>query len=183
MYIIVKPMMTPGGSAQRGVGMVEVLIAMLLLAIGVLGFSVLQIRAIESTSEALNRSNGIRILRGLGESIRVNTAGQASYAAAISSFNSASVPTAPTSCDNSACTAVQFASWDAYRAALVANSFGMRINMATCPGVPAAATIQRQCLLAGWDTTTPSIGTGSADCISATGNYNASARCVMMEVY
>ncbi len=168
---------------QHGVGLVEVIVAMVLLAIGVLGFSILQVRAIEASGEALNRSQALLILRGLAEQVRANSAGQANYPAAVSGFNSSAVPTAPTSCNNNECTAAQFASWDAYRAALAANKLGMRLNMTTCPGIPAGAPIQRQCLLAGWEKTTPSIGTGTADCISSTGRYNASANCLLMEAY
>ncbi|HEY4713949.1 MAG TPA: prepilin-type N-terminal cleavage/methylation domain-containing protein, partial [Aquirhabdus sp.] len=46
----------PNRTSQRGVGMVEVLVAMVLLAIGVLGYAALQVRAVEATGEALNRS-------------------------------------------------------------------------------------------------------------------------------
>ena len=51
---------------QKGVGLVEVLVALLLLAVGVLGYSILQIRAVDASSEALSRSQGMLILRSLG---------------------------------------------------------------------------------------------------------------------
>ena len=41
---------------QLGVGLVEVLVALVLLAIGVLGFTALQLRAVDATGEALTRS-------------------------------------------------------------------------------------------------------------------------------
>ena len=44
---------------QKGVGLVEVLVALLLLAVGVLGYSILQIRAVDASSEALSRSQGM----------------------------------------------------------------------------------------------------------------------------
>lgn len=52
---------------QAGVGLMEVLVALLLLAIGVLGYVALQLRAIDASSEALTKSQGILILRGLAE--------------------------------------------------------------------------------------------------------------------
>ena len=64
---------------QIGVGMVEVLVALILLAIGVLGYSALQLRAIDAGDEALVKSQSVMLLRGLTESIRVNTQGQGSY--------------------------------------------------------------------------------------------------------
>ncbi|MDE2420533.1 MAG: type IV pilus modification protein PilV [Gammaproteobacteria bacterium] len=169
---------------QQGVGMVEVLVAMLLLAIGVLGFSILQVRAVEATYEAGNRSQAMLVLRGLAEEIRANSdsVGQSSYPAAVSGFNSSSAPTAPTSCNNvtTACSPTAMATWDAYQSALAANGLGIQINMTTCPG---DTTSNRQCLLAAWGKSTPTIGTGSADCMQSTGSYNAAATCVMMEAY
>ena len=61
---------------QKGVGLIEVLIALLLLAVGVLGYSILQIRAVEASSEALSRSQGMLILRALAENMRANPVGQ-----------------------------------------------------------------------------------------------------------
>ena len=61
---------------QKGVGLMEVLVALLLLAIGVLGYTVLQLRAVDASSEALSRSQGMLILRGLAENIRANPAGR-----------------------------------------------------------------------------------------------------------
>ena len=61
---------------QKGVGLVEVLVALVLLAVGVLGYAALQLRAIDATSEALNRSQATVILRGLTESIRANPLAQ-----------------------------------------------------------------------------------------------------------
>ena len=71
---------------QLGVGLVEVLVALVLLAIGVLGFTALQLRAVDATSEALTRSQATLILRGLTESIRANPNGQSSYPAAVKGY-------------------------------------------------------------------------------------------------
>ena len=40
---------------QKGVGLIEVLVALVLLAVGVLGYSILQLRAVDASSEALSR--------------------------------------------------------------------------------------------------------------------------------
>ena len=62
--------------SQQGVGLVEVLVALLLLAVGVLGYSILQFRAIDASSEALTRSQGVLVLRSLAEGIRANPTGR-----------------------------------------------------------------------------------------------------------
>ncbi|GAA0796888.1 type IV pilus modification protein PilV [Psychrobacter piscatorii] len=55
---------------QRGVGLVEVLVAVLLLSIAVLGFSALQVRAVNATDESLVRTKSLTIVRNLAEVMR-----------------------------------------------------------------------------------------------------------------
>ncbi|WP_227671408.1 type IV pilus modification protein PilV [Psychrobacter sp. 72-O-c] len=55
---------------QRGVGLVEVLVAVLLLSVAVLGFSALQMRAITATDESLVRTKSLTIVRNLAEVMR-----------------------------------------------------------------------------------------------------------------
>jgi type IV pilus assembly protein PilV len=55
---------------QRGVGLVEVLVAVLLLSIAVLGFSALQMRAITATDESLVRTKSLTVVRNLAEVMR-----------------------------------------------------------------------------------------------------------------
>ncbi|WP_086184298.1 type IV pilus modification protein PilV [Acinetobacter sp. ANC 4973] len=174
---------------QAGVGLMEVLVALLLLAIGVLGYAALQLRAMDASAEALTKSQGILILRGLSENMRANGAGQANYAAAVRGYTSiAATPTAPTpSCYNPStlCTAAQMANYDAYSAAKSAFEIGMRITMAECPGV-SSAPVRRQCLYAAWNNTTLSATATTANvsqCMSSTGIYVNTARCLMMEAY
>ncbi|WP_352259165.1 type IV pilus modification protein PilV [Psychrobacter sp. TB55-MNA-CIBAN-0194] len=55
---------------QRGVGLVEVLVAVLLLSVAVLGFSALQMRAITATDESLVRTKSLTVVRNLAEVMR-----------------------------------------------------------------------------------------------------------------
>lgn len=174
---------------QKGVGLMEVLVALLLLAIGVLGYTVLQLRAVDASSEALSRSQGMLILRGLTENIRANSMGQASYPAAVRSYTtSTTAPVEPSvSCFNSttACTPAQMATYDAYNVAKSAFEIGMTVTMSDCPGV-AEAPIKRQCLFIGWDDTTFTATATTANvtsCMSSAGIYAPSSRCLMMEAY
>lgn len=180
--------------------MVEVLVAMLLLAIGVLGYAALQVRAVEATGEALNRSQAMVILRGLAEQIRVNSTAQSSYQAAVLGYANAS--TAPSLGSNAncyasasatapSCTSAQLATFDAYQTANSAFKLGMRVSMVDCPGVT-GATVKRQCLFAAWGKTTlpttnalPASSTAptTTDCMLDTGVYQPNATCIMMEAY
>ena len=57
-------------TSQRGVGLIEVLVAVLLLSIAVLGFSALQVRAVSSTDESLVRTKSLTLVRNLAEVMR-----------------------------------------------------------------------------------------------------------------
>ena len=56
--------------SQRGVGLIEVLVAVLLLSVAVLGFSALQMRAISATDESLVRTKSLTLVRNLAEVMR-----------------------------------------------------------------------------------------------------------------
>ena len=60
---------------QKGMGLVEVLIALVILAIAVLGFSILQMRAVEASIEASKRVQGMNLAKDLAERIRANQQG------------------------------------------------------------------------------------------------------------
>ncbi|MGE6474821.1 type IV pilus modification protein PilV [Psychrobacter sp. NPDC078631] len=74
-------------SDQRGVGLVEVLVAVLLLSIAVLGFSALQMRAITATDESLVRTKSLTVIRNLAEVMRAYP--EAYVIASGTSFNDA----------------------------------------------------------------------------------------------
>lgn len=55
---------------QYGVGLIEVLVAVLLLSVAVLGFSALQINALKATDESLVRTKSLTVVRNLAEVMR-----------------------------------------------------------------------------------------------------------------
>ncbi|QXA07502.1 type IV pilus modification protein PilV [Acinetobacter pittii] len=176
---------------QAGVGLLEVLVALILLAIGILGYVALQIRAMDASSEALSKSQAMMIMRGLAENIRVNNSQASQYPAFVRSYsNYSSTTAAPTSCFNAACTPSQLAQFDAYQVARNADQLGMKITMTNCPGVTTTMAQQRQCLFVFWGKTSPVIttngGSTSADvssCMSTDGVYANNSNCLMMEAY
>lgn len=166
---------------QLGVGLVEVLVALILLAIGVLGYTALQLRAVDATSEALTRSQASLILRGLTENMRANPSAQASYPAAIKSYENSVEPKPAPTCLDKPCSSADFAKYDAYLAAHAASNIGIKIVMAECPGVNA---IKRQCLFAAWDETYAKVSSADySSCMDSNGIYAARAKCLMMEAY
>lgn len=169
-------------SHQAGVGLMEVLIALLLLAIGVLGYVALQVRAVDATTESVQRSQAIFVLKGLAESIRANNAGRGAYAALVN----AGMPTSfANSCINPAtalCTPAQVAADDVIQAKANAQSFGMTLRMADCPGTANVNNQpKRSCLYAAWGNT--DITNNLNNCMTNAGVYQLNANCLMMEVY
>ncbi|MEW8525467.1 MAG: type IV pilus modification protein PilV [Candidatus Thiodiazotropha endolucinida] len=66
-----------------GMTLVEVLIAAVVIAVGLLGIASLQINALQSTSEAQNRSRATDVIAALADRVRANPFGLAAYNDAI----------------------------------------------------------------------------------------------------
>lgn len=183
-------------SSQRGVGLVEVLVSMILLGIAVIGYSALQVRATLASTESSLRTNATMVIRSFNEAIKSNRAvvkirgGNSSdltnlmdtYSTGVNTAIGANGLTAPTpNCTSSLCTPTEQASWDVYQAKSAASNVGVSLRMVTCPGT--SSGISTQCLIAAWDQTNATIGTAAADCMSTDGVYNVQAACLMMEAY
>ncbi|MFZ3193145.1 MAG: type IV pilus modification protein PilV [Moraxellaceae bacterium] len=166
---------------QRGIGMVEVLVALLLLAVGVLGFSALQSYAVYSTTESLNRTQALTIMRGLAERIRVNGTTSDildSYEAAMGRGK----PVEPTNlCMTTVCDATALAAADVYVARIAAWDSGIQLGMTNCPDTVGVGI--RRCLLAAWDKTTPEMAASEDACMNEKGVYRREANCIVMEIY
>ena len=67
---------------QQGVSLVEVLVAMVLLGVAVIGFVALQVRAVTATSESFNRSQAVSIAQDMSERMRANYGQIAAYSVA-----------------------------------------------------------------------------------------------------
>lgn len=57
---------------QHGVGLVEVMVALLLLAVAVLGFSALNMVSVKATDDSVLIANANTVMRGLSEDLRLN---------------------------------------------------------------------------------------------------------------
>lgn len=149
---------------QQGVGMLEVLVALLLLAIGVLGFTALQLRAVDASSEASSRVTALTLARDLTERMRSNPQAirQGAY------LNSQSSMTT---------TAAQLAQKDLQAIQQQAEQYGMTVLVDRCP----VENSTRQCIYVAWDKT--AIGfTQAAQCY-AQGRYLQQAKCLFLEAY
>lgn len=162
---------------QKGIGLVEVMVALLLLAVAILGFTALQLRAVASSIEAGNNVQAVSLARDLAERMRVNPTGMRSVYQAQSSYTTATVST---NCATTVCTAAELAAYDFDQVRTRAAGLGMDIAIRDCQGYPADA--RRSCVYVAWDETTPTNGEGNTDCTNGT-TYRANAKCIILEAY
>lgn len=162
-------------SHQRGVGMMEVLVALLILAIGVLGFVALQYRALEASAESTNRVQAITIARDLAERIRVNRNAFATYKTELST--AANQKTSKTNCLTANCSNTDLADFDVSQVVNRATTFGMTMNIMNC-----ISTNNRSCIYVAWGDSSATDGTGTGDCTNGNA-YNPTSTCIIMETY
>ena len=153
---------------QKGVGLVEVLVALVLLSIAVLGFVALQIRAVAATNEATMNVQATNIARDLAERMRMNRDGLAGYVA----------NTDTTNCATAFCSPENMAKYDFRLVSSRATDLGMSMAVLNCQG----STLVRKCIYVAWEGTTATNGTGSSDCTNGAA-YVPNAKCIIMEVY
>lgn len=163
--------------SQRGVGLMEVLVALFILAIAVLGFVALQLRAVTASVEAGNNVHATNIARDLSERMRTNRAGVPAFVAGAAT--GAPTPESTENCATTGCTPIQFASYDFRDVRARAEAANMQVAVRTCP---TTRTLQRLCVYVAWGNTTPTNGTAETDCTNGT-TYQTNAQCIIMETY
>lgn len=164
---------------QRGVGLMEVLVAMLVLAIGVLGFIALQYRAVEATSESGYRVQAVNVARDMAERMRVNRGAVSDYQTKLKRPVADQI-IASKNCSEEDCTAVELASYDVTQVAQKAHATGMTMTNITCRGNETGDN--RSCIYVAWGDTSATNGTGGGDCTNGSA-YNPISTCLIMEVY
>ena len=188
---------------QRGITLVEVLVSLLILGVGVLGFIGMQMRALGGSSEAYERSQATSIASDFVE--RVTS--QMSYPPKdpvtsklytrdkmMSYYNPANLWTPwgasearDTTCLVGSCNLAQMAAYDIkelrfYVSRLLPNG---QARLGMCPDRVTASSpaLEQNCLYVAWADTTPTIGTAAPNCVDTNGNYVTNARCVLMRIY
>lgn len=182
---------------QRGIGLIEVMVALLLLAVAVLGFTTMQMSAIKATDESLMRTRALTIMRGGAESMRTNPNGISAFKTAVNGSAPSitvdtvaitkdsciqNVGTAPTAA--ASCTINQLATRDGLLLKSYATANDMSIGLAAngCPGT--SGNQERQCFVASWGDTTVELNDTAANaCANANGTYKNGAECFIMEAY
>ncbi|ENW97681.1 type IV pilus modification protein PilV [Acinetobacter sp. NIPH 298] len=163
---------------QKGVGLVEVLVALILLAIAVLGFAALQLKAVDASAEAGQQVLALTIARDLAELMRANPQGLSDGKYKIGAV---AVPSndGTEAYGTEAGNPEKIAAQDLQNAALQASENGMNLAVSRCPTSDA-----RQCIYVAWGET--SLVEGSdlklENCIKD-GAYVQGSHCLFLEAY
>lgn len=186
-------------SGERGVGLVEVLVAVLLLSVAVLGFSALQLRAVSATDESLVRTQAMSIIRGLSEDMRSNADYLEAYQDAIDEYNAGTLSSKDCDGLESTCSPEEMVKNQAKSAADRLESYGIAVEIMDCPiggkddenkkeedKIKEDASpkfYQIKCIVAAWGDTEPDMAGGVNSCASSDGNYKSGKSCIIVEAY
>lgn len=171
-------------SQQVGVGLVEVLVAVLLLSVAVLGFSALQVRAISATDESLVRTQALSTIRGLSENMRANYLQIETYQTAINAADSNTV--ADNSCQEltNTCDSEEIAIKEANSTVAKLNEYDISIRIKNCPSNEGTSEFSKiKCIIAAWGDTQPVMDASTNACANENGIYNNGSTCVIVEAY
>jgi type IV pilus assembly protein PilV len=161
---------------QAGIGMFEVLVALFILAIGVLGFSALQLRAVDASIEANDRTLAMNLAQDLAERIRLNRLFLNEYRNAINSTTTANcLISNPVATTRPTCTGESFARHDANEIRQIAAAQGQTIVMDDCHGS------LRTCIYVAWGQT--NIEEANVTQCMRNGSYEPEAKCIVMEAF
>lgn len=167
---------------EKGVGLLEVLVALLLLAVAVLGFSAMQMRSLQATNETLTRSDAMVMVRNVAEDLRLMPT-SAQKTAYITAINTPTTKTNTINCETTACDLSQQTIYNAKQALLLAEESNINLGALDCPG-SGAKNIKKMCLIASWDETKAIMSDTDQDaCTKADGTYNPKSSCIVMETY
>lgn len=162
---------------QQGVGLIEVIVALVILAVAVLGFSAMQMRAVATSTEAANNVYATNIARDLAERLRVNRKGLKALQNTDGSFKS-NITIDDGKCTRESCSEEEMAKYDYTQVEGRATDLGMQIAVLPCLG----STLARSCVYVAWGDTTPTNGKGAPHCTDDN-SYVTDAQCVIMEIY
>lgn len=170
--------------SQKGIGLIEVMVALLLLAVAVLGFSSMQMFAMKSTDESVMRTRALSVIRGGSELMRANSDAIGTFATVLNSGVATGVT--KDSCllateNATACTIEQVASRDALILKDYATENEINIRLATCPGM--TGSMARQCFITSWGETLAEMSNKDKACADQKGVYRMGAQCFIMEAY
>ncbi len=97
---------------QRGIALIESLVAIVITALGILGILGVQMRTLSDTSTTVRRAQAIRLIEDLGERMKVNPNALADLNTYVTAFSAEpTVGSCATGCDHTQLAAYDMAVW------------------------------------------------------------------------
>ena len=97
---------------QRGITLIESMVALVIAALGILGILGVQMRTLSDTSTTVRRAQAIRLIDDLGERMRTNPNAMVNLGSYVSNFaTNPAVGTCASCCDHTALAAYDLAVW------------------------------------------------------------------------
>lgn len=134
--------------SQSGFTMVEVLVALVVLAIGLLGIAALYLNSLQSGRTAIYRTQAVNLTADLADRIRMNRTAQAAYGTLFADAEVA-VPACDTTggCSDADLAATDLSNWKATIAQLLPNGQGqVTVTLPVAGGEPTTYLVTVQ-----WD--------------------------------
>ncbi|HMN20322.1 MAG TPA: type IV pilus modification protein PilV [Ottowia sp.] len=97
---------------QRGITLIESLVAMLVTALGILGILGVQMRTLTDTTTTVRRAQAIRLIEDLGERMKVSPNALLGMAAYASGYDQKGADLSASDCASSNCSAAEQAAYD-----------------------------------------------------------------------
>ena len=175
------------GYRQKGVGLIEVLVAALIMAVGILGLVAMQLKSVQTSGTSQARVQATAIAQDLIERITMNDSSmlQSSngYGPTLSAGTYVSTPSSlPETCLSGNCTPEETVTFDINQAAYYA---GTLLPEGLLSGRIASSGSNNLQVFVAWGGTKPTIGTGDDACMESaadgTLSYRPDANCVMLE--
>lgn len=166
-------------SYQKGVGMIEIIVSILVLAIAILGFMALQYRSVELASEAMQKVEAVNLARNLSERIYVNRTVYTNDSGLLDGGDvSDCLSTDETVVD---CDPDDFMAKDIADIKAIADSKAMDINLLTCPDTKN----NRKCIYVAWDDTEAKQGSEDDNACTASDSfaYYSKSKCFVVEAF
>lgn len=160
-------------------GLAEVLVALILISVGLLGFVAMQLKATQTSMNNLNKLKATIIAVDFSEKVRTNPLQRDAYLTAMAT-PAAQKAGQSINCNTKFCSASDKAKADVYQTFVTADNNGMTMALSNCP-----ITTSRNCLFISWDKTTPTNG-GNQGCTVESNSkmsYRDGASCIVMETY
>lgn len=167
-------------SSQKGVGLPEILVAMLLLGIAVIGFAALQVRALDSTGDAMFRTQAMAAAQEFAERMRLNPTAASVYRAdwtPTPAATPAAKAAALSYCELNVCTPQQMAQYDIDTMSEAVKAILPNGQIAVRPCIGRT----NLCVYVSWNNTTPTEGSAAPHCSKSDDSYVLNADCVKLE--